>query len=350
MRKRTTIIFTILFLLLSTTTACASGGVNANVIEENTVAMVSTIKEQEVTNVKIKINGVELKIPEEYGHPFIDTQNRTMIPLRIISESLGHKVEWDNKTQTANIDKSVFITVEKNIAYGPGSENNPSGIIEMDTKAILKDGRTYVPLRFVVEALGYEVKYDGPKASNGHNHMTNIFKEGMTNQPSTDDGAPSKDGNVYKIKGESGTVSINLDTDRNKYGEVNDEKAFELLELFHKSIKLTESKDSVKLTFYQPEMPTGDGLKYNASIELAMKEGSGYGAYLDIYSTNNLQNVFTTIRDDGYSEVIFEIDMSKVENIVFSGRVSYNGKTSEQYRADLRTGKVALGKYQFLYE
>lgn len=333
--KKAKILGIILILILSISMVVFASG-------KDTID-IDTKNQKEVTNVKISLNGKPLDIPKDYGYPFIDNQSRTMIPLRIISERLGHKVEWDNKTRTASIDNEVFITIGQNVV------KTKNGTITMDTKAILKDGRTYVPLRFVVEALGYEVKYDGPKASNGYNHMVNIFKEGMVTPEVPEDGTPSKDGNVYKIKGESGTVEINLDTELNRYGEVNDDKAFELLELFHKSIKLTETANSVKVTFYEPAMPTGDGLRYNALIDLAMKEGSGYGAYLNIYGTEG-SNPFTTIRSDGYREVVFEIDMSKVENIIFSGQVSYNGRTSSHYKADLRTGKAVFGNDKYLYD
>ncbi len=35
----------------------------------------------------------------------------------------------------------------------------PRKIITMDTAAIIKDDRTYIPVRFVAEALGLEIKW-----------------------------------------------------------------------------------------------------------------------------------------------------------------------------------------------
>lgn len=166
MGKKIGIITIIMVLLLSTSTIVFS-------------------QTKEITNVKISIGGKPLNIPSEYGYPFLDNQSRTMIPLRIVSESLGHKVEWNQAEQKATIDGSVHITI------GEKFVETSSGNIEMDTWAILKGGRTYVPLRFVVEALGYEVSYDGPKASNGHHHMVDIYKEGHT--PSDNVGIPTGD-------------------------------------------------------------------------------------------------------------------------------------------------------------
>ena len=45
---------------------------------------------KEVTNVKISLAGNPLVIPSNFGYAFIDNQSRTMIPLRVISERLGH--------------------------------------------------------------------------------------------------------------------------------------------------------------------------------------------------------------------------------------------------------------------
>jgi hypothetical protein len=295
---------------------------------------------KEATNVKINLNGTELKVPKEYGAPFIDSQSRTMIPIRIIGEKLGHKVEWDNRSQTANIDKTISIKIGKKIAYGPGSENNPSGTIEMDTKAILKDGRTYVPLRFVVEALGYQVKYDGPKASNGYNHMVDIFKEGITTPE-----VPTDTGDGIKIKIEGGTVVFNPETDVDKrFGGLTDDKAIELIEAFHKSMKLTENKDNITLSFYQPTLP--EGMEYTTFIEIKTKNSE----YLAIYDATKRENSrLAKLRDDGYIEVIDdEINPSEIQYVLATSRVKYKGDNSILYVEELKTGKKAIGENSFL--
>lgn len=162
MRRNKVLIFTLLFALLSSVFV-----VNGQATKNN-----------ESTNVKITVNEVLLQIQEKFGSPFIDNQSRTMIPLRAVSENLGHKVTWDAETWTATIDEKISITIGENIV------RTPEGDVEMDTVAILKDdGRTYVPLRFVVEALGYEVEYDGPKASNDYYHTIDILGGEITNPP-----------------------------------------------------------------------------------------------------------------------------------------------------------------------
>lgn len=132
--------------------------------------MLVPLQARETTNVQISINGEALDIPQEYGYPFIDRQARTIVPIRIISETLGHNVEWEGSTRTAIID-------DIRIKIGDNKIQTPDGIIKMDTVAIIKDNRTHVPVRFVAEALGYEISYDGPKYSNGYKHMVDIKGE-----------------------------------------------------------------------------------------------------------------------------------------------------------------------------
>ena len=79
---------------------------------------------------------------------------RTLVPIRIISETLGAQVDWDSATKTVNIsyynDKIVLKIDDKN-AYINDT------IVELDVTAKTIKGRTMVPIRFISEALGAEV-------------------------------------------------------------------------------------------------------------------------------------------------------------------------------------------------
>ena len=105
----------------------------------------------------IFINKEQLTISSDLGEPFIDKQSRTQIPLRAISEELGYQVDWNADTGLIIIKsdaKEISLTIgskEVNVSNG---EN-----ITMDTEAVVIEERTYVPLRFVSEALGYAVQY-----------------------------------------------------------------------------------------------------------------------------------------------------------------------------------------------
>ena len=82
--------------------------------------------------------------------PYISSDGRTMVPIRIISEALGATVDWDNSTQTDTIQKSgitLQITVGQALPDGLGM-------------AVLKDDRLFVPVRYVSEQLGANVDWN----------------------------------------------------------------------------------------------------------------------------------------------------------------------------------------------
>ena len=88
--------------------------------------------------------------------PFIDENSRTLIPVRFISESLDASVKWISDTRTVEIlknDTIIELEIDSNIAKVNGE------LIIMDTKAIIIDGRTIVPLRFISEALAFDINY-----------------------------------------------------------------------------------------------------------------------------------------------------------------------------------------------
>ena len=90
--------------------------------------------------------------------PYIDENGRTKIPIRAVAEGLGCEVDWDDATSTATItrgDRIVYITI------GKDSLQVNKEMITMDTTAEIKDERTYIPVRFVGEALGMAVNWKG---------------------------------------------------------------------------------------------------------------------------------------------------------------------------------------------
>ena len=102
---------------------------------------------------KVRANGYLVEFPD--AEPYIDKNDRTLIPVRFATEAIGADVSWDTSTDTAIIEKNG-ITVKVPI----GSEDiyvteaGKTKTVTMDTKAVLSKDRTYVPIRFVAESLG----------------------------------------------------------------------------------------------------------------------------------------------------------------------------------------------------
>jgi hypothetical protein len=104
--------------------------------------------------ITVYLNGTELYFDSE---PVIKNQ-KTMVPVRKIFNSLGASVEWDGITKTVTSgsgDKNISLTIGSDIAYVNGSE------IQLEAAPFLQDDITFVPLKFVSENLGADVKWDG---------------------------------------------------------------------------------------------------------------------------------------------------------------------------------------------
>jgi predicted outer membrane repeat protein len=83
---------------------------------------------------------------------------RTMIPVRFVSEQLGAKVHWLTETRQVKIvygETEILLTISSGIALVHSEK------VEIDCPPVLLNDRTFVPLRFVSEALGADVYWDG---------------------------------------------------------------------------------------------------------------------------------------------------------------------------------------------
>lgn len=105
---------------------------------------------------RVVVNGSKLEFPD--AQPFIDENGRTQTPARFIGEALGVKVSWDGKEQMALFEKesnklSLYIGKKEYTLNGQKKY--------MDTAAVLKEDRTFVPARYVAEAFGASVRWDG---------------------------------------------------------------------------------------------------------------------------------------------------------------------------------------------
>ncbi len=90
-------------------------------------------------------------------------QGRVLVPIRVVAESLGAKVSWDQKMNTVTIRKwseSVILTLGKKTVSSEGKPNQ-SAIIDLDVSVQKENNRIYVPLRFLSQQYGYIVDWDG---------------------------------------------------------------------------------------------------------------------------------------------------------------------------------------------
>ncbi|MFD0671920.1 copper amine oxidase N-terminal domain-containing protein [Cohnella sp. GCM10027633] len=105
--------------------------------------------------IPVIVNGQKVRFPDT--EPYINTDGRTMVPVRFVSEKLGAKVDWEPDTETAVIrygEKEIHMPVGSTMVEVNGES------VELDTAAEKYDGRTMVPLRFVSEVMASKVEWD----------------------------------------------------------------------------------------------------------------------------------------------------------------------------------------------
>lgn len=105
-------------------------------------------------DIKVYIDG-EVQVYDQ--NPLLKSGS-TLVPLRGIFEALGAQIEWDGATQTVTgvkDDITVKLTIGQAVAYKNGAE------VQLAVPGEIINGRTMVPLRFVSEALGAQVGWDG---------------------------------------------------------------------------------------------------------------------------------------------------------------------------------------------
>ena len=106
---------------------------------------------------KAYVNDVEKQIDEDNPAVEVFVENdRSYVPVRFISESYQGTVEWVQETQTVNItfaDRTISLTIGKPEIIINGEMK------ELDVAPIIRNERTFLPLRACTEAIGKEVFY-----------------------------------------------------------------------------------------------------------------------------------------------------------------------------------------------
>ena len=122
-------------------------------------------------DVKVTVNGEYVTFTDQ--KPFIDKNNRTMVPVRAPMEAIGCTVDWDADKRQAIIakgeTKAVFTINSK--TYTVNGQNKT-----MDTQAVIVNSRTAFPIRYAAEAMGATVGWDA-------NTYTVIITTGQVQPP-----------------------------------------------------------------------------------------------------------------------------------------------------------------------
>jgi len=106
------------------------------------------------SEVSVTVNGIAVDFA---GQPPTIVDGRTLVPVRGVFEHLGFDVDWNQDTLTAtlqNAEHTVIITAGSAIFTANGNSHN------LDVAAQIIGGRTMLPIRAVLESVGYAVDWD----------------------------------------------------------------------------------------------------------------------------------------------------------------------------------------------
>ena len=179
-------------------------------------------------DITLVING---KITESDVKPMI-INNRTMVPVRVVMESLGASVEWNDLMRQVVVmsnGKIMIFTINSPKVY-VGSTS-----VTLDSPPVIVNDRTLVPIRFISENLGYEVFWN--------DETRTVVISG------------SEPDNSNSIENENTNSDINADTDGN-IGENNN------------------SSDAVQPVLPKPS-PTPDGYVKPSLTSISSNKNTG---------------------------------------------------------------------------
>ncbi len=98
--------------------------------------------------------------------------SRTYVPIRYLALALGvaeKDIIWQSPNVILKLNNiELKLSVGSNILFRNGQQ------INMDVSVINRNGRTYLPARWVAEAFGYEVEWQPPRVLIGHNLQEEI--------------------------------------------------------------------------------------------------------------------------------------------------------------------------------
>ena len=244
--------------------------------------------------IRVVVNGTKINFPD--AEPFIDENSRTQVPIRFVGEALGADVSWDGNT------KKVTITLNgKKVVLQIGNKNYEVNgqQKQMDTVALLKESRTFVPVRFVSEALGATVKW------NANIRTVYIDMNG--------DVAPSPEPTGGTVKYYDG-IAFNDVTDVDQYGRIKVDKLKEFLLKLADQLRFVKENGKYYIECTYPEIP--EGYKWSLGITIYNKDGTNDG-----YSPVGRNPEWLIPAKDSFKKeatVVTDIKNVKLFNIVIS--------------------------------
>lgn len=135
--------------------------------------------------VKVTVDGKAVTFNSDLGTPYVDNHSRTMVPFRAVANFMpGVEVSWmsdireacfylDDAPATVNsrnayVSVNIHFPIDADYFWAYTEIRYAGGEIlasftrywPMDTKAVIRNGRTYAPIRYLAEAFNYTVGWN----------------------------------------------------------------------------------------------------------------------------------------------------------------------------------------------
>lgn len=262
-------------------------------------------------DVKLEINGTMETIPENMGSIYLDkNKSLNMAPLRFITEKLGADVKYVEKQKGFDKGGTILKTKDNWIVLKTGSNkaefytnstisldkiinSKPDSSEEISSRVF--DGRYYVPIRFVAEKLGYEIKWDNGtvKIGKGLMETTPNTEYSTDNSQSTDVNGFSKESNANEVSKQNSNLltpgtaieTSTFDSEYARYRESNGLQPLRMSEELNSIAKIRVEEEFEKLDRGEEVShysPSGARRRYGENLY------AGYG-YQTFNSTDTLE-------------------------------------------------------------
>lgn len=120
-------------------------------------ALAVSTSADEYTKVNLLVQGQAVKTDQ----PAVIVDSRTMVPVRVVAETLGSTVDWDAETKTVTFTQGVMTA---SMVVGDTkltvAVDDVVSDMAVDVPASIINSRTMVPIRFLSETFGYGVDWD----------------------------------------------------------------------------------------------------------------------------------------------------------------------------------------------
>lgn len=160
--KKLPIILALFYALLS------FGSLSAQAVEYTPDVVVSL----QIDNPIMEVNGIESEIDAGRGTKPVLIQDRTVVPIRAITEAFGGTVGWDDEAQAVTLsmkDDIIKLVINSNTAYLNGEKHT------LDVAPVVINERTMLPIRFIAEGFNLGVAWE--KNTQTVSIVRNLFDE-----------------------------------------------------------------------------------------------------------------------------------------------------------------------------